>query len=63
MSRKTISWILIIAGLLLAVVSLVADSVGLGNEVGFGWKQITSMIVGLAAVLVGFWMGFREQPK
>lgn len=65
MSRKTGSLILIFVGLLLAVVSLVADSVGLGNEVGFGWKQITSMIVGLAAMLAGTWMvhGKPQQKK
>ncbi len=63
MSRKTISWILIFAGLLLAVVSLAADSIGLGSEVGFGWKQKAGMIVGLVAMLAGFWLRFRKQLK
>jgi hypothetical protein len=62
MSRKTFGWILIFAGLLLAVVSLVADSIGLGNEVGFGWKQIAGTVVGLASLAYGYWLG-RARAK
>ncbi len=62
MSRKTISWILILVGLLLAVVSLAADTLGIGNEVGFGWKQIAGTVVGLAALAYGYWLG-RAKAK
>jgi len=60
MSRKTISWILILVGLLLAVVSMAADSIGIGSEVGFGWKQIVGAVIGVAAMLVGFWLTRRK---
>ncbi len=65
MSRKTGGLILIFVGLLLAVVSLTADTLGIGNEVGFGWKQAAGMIIGLAAMLAGTWMvhGKPQQKK
>ncbi len=46
-----LDWVLLIAGTVLGVVSLVADLVGLGGFPGFGWKQALGVAVGL--VLVG----------
>lgn len=56
MSRKTISMILVIAGILLVGVSLLADILGIGKESGFGWKQSTGLIIGLLIVLINSWM-------
>ena len=61
MSRKNLSLILVIGGFLLAVVSLLADVLGIGNRPGFGWKQFSGMTVGIIAVLVGIWMLFRKE--
>ena len=61
MSRKNLSLILVIGGFLLAVVSLLADVLGIGNRPGFGWNQFSGMTFGIIAVLVGIWMLFRKE--
>ena len=63
MSQKTVSMMLVIAGILLAGMSLLADTLGIGIEIGFGWKQLAGLIVGLAAVLVGLWMLLRKEKE
>ena len=52
---KTIGRILLIAGALLLVVSLLADVVGIGQE-SFGPKQIGGSIAGLVLAGVGYWL-------
>jgi membrane associated rhomboid family serine protease len=44
-------------GVVLALVSLLADSLGLGGQPDvFGWKQVTGLVVGLALAAYG---GYR----
>ena len=52
---KTIGRILLVAGTLLLVASLLADVVGLGLA-PFGSKQIAGSIAGLILAGVGFWL-------
>ena len=52
MDRRLVAWIVVVAGAVLLVLSVLADSIGLGGEDGFGWKQTTGVVVG-AVVLVG----------
>jgi predicted MFS family arabinose efflux permease len=56
---------LAVLGLALAVVSGLADLIGVGaNEDEFGWKQIVGLIVGFAAIDVGgvlAWLGIRQR--
>jgi hypothetical protein len=40
-------------GVLLVLSSLFADAIGLGHEVGFGWKQWAGLVVGIAIVIGG----------
>jgi hypothetical protein len=40
-------------GVLLFLISLTADSLGIGEGTGIGWKQITGAIVGLVAAGAG----------
>jgi len=54
MSKKSISIILIIAGIILFIISLIADLIGIGGDLtAFGWKQITGVAVGLLLFLIG----------
>ena len=53
--RRAGSWVILVLGILLALVSLFADPLGLGGEPGFGWKQTTGLIVGLAFTAVAGW--------
>ncbi|MGI6739880.1 MAG: hypothetical protein ACOX7C_00100 [Brevefilum sp.] len=55
MSKKTISLILIIGGGLFALLSLIADFIGIGSYPGINWAQITGMALGLAVLIFGLW--------
>jgi hypothetical protein len=45
--------VILLIGLGLIVLSLIADSIGLGGGRGFGYQQLIVVIVGVAAVLFG----------
>ena len=51
MNSKTIGIILIIAGVILAALSLLADYIGLSANAVFGYKQIAGLVVGILAVI------------
>lgn len=57
MNKKTIGMVMIAAGLALAALSLGADALGIGSNPGMHWKQWAGTIVGLAAAVVGWWLG------
>ena len=46
---------LILLGILVALVSLLADPLGLGTEPRnyFGWKQIVGLVIGLVLIVYG----------
>lgn len=50
---KLISVVALLAGLGLLVLSLLADRIGLGGSGGFGYAQITGLIVGGLLSVVG----------
>lgn len=56
MDSKTTSTILLVAGLLLLVLSLIADMIGIGGVPGFGYKQILGSVIGAIAATAGFFM-------
>jgi hypothetical protein len=43
----------LVAGILIVLVSLTADTIGIGEGTGYGWKQITGTVVGLVIVAAG----------
>ena len=45
--------VFLIVGLVVFLVSILADSVGIGEGTGIGWKQITGSIVGLVIAVIG----------
>lgn len=45
--------IILVIGLGLIVLSLIADSIGLGGGRGFGYQQLIVFIVGMVAILFG----------
>ena len=53
MDRTRIGWALAALGAVLVVVSALADSLGLGEGGGFGWKQTVGVVVGAVLALVG----------
>jgi uncharacterized membrane protein len=60
MSKKTIGLVLIVIGVILAILSLAADAIGIGNQQGFGWQQILGTIVGIVIILIGIWLPRRK---
>ena len=54
MSVKRITIILAVAGVLIGLVSLLADVIGLGSSPGFGRRQLYGVVAGLLLLAVAF---------
>jgi hypothetical protein len=54
MNKKTLGIISVVVGVLLLLVSLMADYVGLGGSPGIGGRQIIGAVVGAIVALAGF---------
>ena len=61
MSRKQLGLLIVVAGALLLVLSLLADPLGIGVNEGyvFGWKQAVGTVVGVALVVIGYLVARR----
>ena len=56
MSMTQRGWaVLGVVGVVLALVSLLADPIGLGGEPRFGWKQWLGLVAGVVIAIVGAW--------
>ena len=55
MTRRGLALVILVVGVLLSLVSLFADTLGVGGEPGFGYKQTAGLVVGLALVALGLW--------
>ena len=53
MGGKTLGLVLVAVGVVLFVISAFAEPLGLGDDDGVGWKQVTGMIVGGVVVAAG----------
>jgi len=53
MGGKTLGLVVLAVGVVLFVISAFAEPLGLGDDGGLGWKQITGMIVGGVVVAAG----------
>jgi hypothetical protein len=54
-SRQAWSWLMLVVGLVLAIISIFADRIGLGATPGFGWKQTLGLLIGVALIVLGLW--------
>ncbi len=64
MKNKTSGIIFIIAGILMAAISLLADVLGLGGDLtAIGWKQFLGAGVGILVVIIGIWFLGREEDS
>jgi uncharacterized RDD family membrane protein YckC len=52
MSKKAVGWVLLVVGVLLFLISAMADSIGIGVP-GFGWKQLVGLVVGVVLAAFG----------
>ena len=53
MDRKRVGGIVVAVGVVLLVISALAEPIGLGDGDGFGWKQVTGVIIGAAVAVFG----------
>ena len=63
MSRTSVGWAITAIGIVVLIVSALADQIGLGNTDSFGWKQILGVVVGAVIMVLGFIVAKRgENP-
>jgi hypothetical protein len=55
MTQRKSALVILVVGVLLALVSLLADALGIGGEPGFGYKQGAGLLVGVVLVAIGLW--------
>jgi len=63
MSKKNISLVLMIGGAVLLILSLAADSVGIGSYPGFHGAQIAGAVIGLVILAFGYFFRRAAQKK
>ena len=54
MSKKTMGISLIVVGVIVLLLSILADVFGIGATASFGYRQIIGSILGLILVVIGF---------
>ena len=55
MAVRNRSVALVVIGVALASLSVLADVIGVGTGLGFGWKQIAGTAVGIVVAGIGAW--------
>jgi uncharacterized membrane protein len=55
MNNRTIGFIMIALGVILAAISVLADVIGIGSG-GFGLKQVLGTAVGVVLAIIGVWL-------
>ena len=60
MSNRTMAYLIIVLGAVVLIISLAADSLGIGGAPGIGWKQLTGAGVGLIVMIYGIWLASRK---
>lgn len=57
--KKTLGYILLVGGIAALVLSLLADTIGIGGSGAFGYKQIVGAVVGAIAAVAGWVLARR----
>lgn len=55
------SWGLLLVGVIVVLLSALADVLGIGRAPGFGWKQSLGVVVGLVLIAVGWYWGGKPR--
>jgi hypothetical protein len=53
MNNKQLGIALLVIGVIILLLSLLANSIGIGGAPGFGYKQIAGTVVGVIIAIVG----------
>ena len=60
MNKKNLGIALLVVGVVVLLLSLIADMIGIGGAPGFGTKQILGTITGVVVAAVGFFLYSRK---
>jgi hypothetical protein len=60
MNNKTIGIIVCVVGVIILLVSLLADAIGIGGSAGIGTYQIIGAVLGAVIAVVGAYLIFRK---
>jgi hypothetical protein len=63
MDRRLTGGIVLAIGAVLLLVSALAEPIGYGDGGGFGWKQITGVIIGALAMAFGLAVMYVQRGK
>ena len=63
MTKSSTGFVMAAVGLVVGVVSLLADVIGLGEDPGFGVRQTTGTIVGFVLLVIGIWLWKQSPPE
>jgi hypothetical protein len=55
MAQRGSALVILVIGVVLALVSIFADSLGIGGKPGFGYKQTAGFVAGVALIALGLW--------
>ncbi len=59
MNLKTIGYVVLVVGVIIALAGLLADSLGIGGSPdNFGYWQLIALIGGIVVAVVGAYLGF-----
>ncbi len=53
MSQRNVGRAMLVAGVLIFLVSAMADQLGIGGAPGIGWKQISGIVLGVVIAAAG----------
>jgi hypothetical protein len=52
-SRRQIGIVIVLVGIVAALFAALADPLGIGEEGGFGWKQLVLLAIGIILIIGG----------
>ena len=58
--QKRTSMIFILIGIIIIILALSVDFIGLGVYPGYGYKQISGIVVGVIAIFIGDHLRLKE---
>lgn len=61
MDKKRLSTAILVVGIVILVVSLFADSIGIGDHPGFGRDQLLGTVVGAVVTAVGLFLTVKAR--
>ena len=60
MNKKQLGVALLVIGVVILLLSLLADSIGIGGAVRFGYRQIAGAVVGVIIAIAGYFLYSRK---